>query len=255
MKFRPRAGLICVTGPFDLNSVFRLIPSQRHSASLNMAIDEILMDSQNSTGVQNIPALRFYSWAQPAASAGYFQNIEDLARRLDFRKARLEVVRRLTGGGLVLHGADLTFSLTMRIPQPLIAGSVKDSYLKINEALLTGLRAFYTGLDFADCKTVPSGRGGGRERICFEAPSCYDLLWNSKKVVGASQRRKNGVLLHQSSVFLDQDVSRVEKLIIAGFKKKWSVVFEEIPLKPDELEKAKDAERRRYGSPEWALKV
>lgn len=220
-----------------------------------MAIDEILMDSQNPAGIESMPTLRFYSWTRPAATAGYFQKLGDLARRPDFFKPGLEMVRRLTGGGLVLHGADLTFSLTMRIPQPLIAGSVKDSYLKINEALLAGLRAFYTGLDFADCKTVPSGRGGGMERICFEGPSCYDLLLNSKKVVGASQRRKNGVLLHQSSVFLDKDLSWVEKLIIAGFKKKWSVVFEEIPLKPDELEKAKDAERGRYASPEWALKV
>ena len=253
MKSAPRVSPIYVTGPFDLNSVFRLIPCRPYTVSLNMAIDEILMDSQNLAGIESMPTLRFYSWTRPAATAGYFQKLGDLTRRLDFRKRGLEMVRRLTGGGLVLHGPDLTFSLSMKIPHPLLAGNVKDSYLKINEVLLAGLGTFYKGLDFADCKTVPSGRGGGPERVCFEAPSCYDLLWNSKKVVGASQRRKNGVLLHQSSVFLDKDVSRVEKLIVAGFKKKWAIVFEEIPLKPDELERAKDAERKRYGSPEWAL--
>lgn len=218
-----------------------------------MAIDEALLERASSHSAYK-PTLRFYSWSRPAITAGYFQDVQELARRLDCRKKSLEVVRRLTGGGMVLHGTDLTFSLVMRLPSPFVSGDVKDSYLKINHALIAGLKDFFDGLDFADCRTVPSGRAGGGERVCFEKPSCYDLLWRGKKVVGASQRRKSGALLHQSTIFLDKDRAELEKKIKEGFEKLWSVGFERAELSDEERNQAIELEKKRYRSPEWAFR-
>jgi len=165
------------------------------------------------------------------------------------------VVRRLTGGGMVLHGKDLTFSLTMKISDPLIGGDVKASYLKINEALMAGLRELFEELDYADCRSaVPSGRGN-EERVCFEKPSCYDVMKRGQKVIGASQRRRNGVLLHQSSIFLEREAEELETLILKGFEKKWGAEFLRVPLSTTELREAEQIEKKRYSSREWALTI
>jgi lipoate-protein ligase A len=163
-----------------------------------------------------------------------------------------KVVKRLTGGGFVLHDKDLTLSLSLPGAGELFPSDVKTSYLKVNEALRWGLRKIYPDLDFADCKNVPSGRGDD-DRICFENPSCYDLLLKGKKVVGASQRRKDGAILHQATIFLDAEHHTLTKCIQEGFEEKWGVVFEESALEPDELREAEKRELERYGAREWSV--
>lgn len=224
----------------------RLIRDDARGAAANMAIDEMLLRSQGAAP----PVLRFYTWARPACSIGYFQNAKKTATKLRTAGKEIAVVRRITGGGFVLHGTDLTFSLAL--PDSWFPGDVKSSYLKVNEALRVGLKDCWPAIDYADCKSVPSGRGQG-DRVCFEAPACYDLVLGRRKVVGASQRRTDGAVLHQSAVFLPADTKSVARKIIEGFEKSWSASFEERPLDADELGKAARIERERYASEEWAV--
>lgn len=227
----------------------RLVLDGARRAPLNMAIDEILMESQRGPAV--LPTLRFYSWSEPSCTMGYFQNLPEISKRLKLAEKKIRAVKRLTGGGLVIHGEDLTFSLTVQNPGPWMPADVKDSYLKVNEALRVGLEVLYPGIDYADCKNLPSARGKG-ERVCFEAPSCYDLLLKGKKIVGASQRRSEGALLHQSTVFLKEEKrGDLISAIVRGFEQKWGVSFEEISLSAAEVEAAEAKERQRYSSPEW----
>ena len=219
-----------------------------------MALDEALLE-RAAADPQAVPTLRFYSWERPAVTAGYFQDVPELVRRLRCREKSLEVIRRLTGGGMVFHGADLTFSLILKLPSPYMPRDVKDSYLKINRALMMGLKKSCEGLDFADCRTVPSGRGKGENRVCFEKRSCYDLLWCGKKVVGASQRRRDNALLHQSTVFLGGAPAEIEKNILEGFEKLWDVAFERSAPTFVELEEARAVEMKRYRSPKWAFRI
>lgn len=215
-----------------------------------MAIDEMLMASQDSA--DSTPILRFYRWASPTHSIGYFQNVATVVKRFGSAKNKINVVRRITGGGLVFHGQDLTFSLAMKNPNAYFTGDVKDSYLKVSEALRVGLKEMFKDLDYADCKNIPSGRAAN-ERVCFEAPSCYDLLLQKKKVVGASQRRMGGALLHQSSVFLGDKHEELTKKILMGFETAWKINFVERPLTAAELSEAQKKEKKRYTSPEWAF--
>src|SRR5262245_20435353 len=77
--------------------------TEPRSAAVNMAIDEALLEHSTT------PALRFYSWNRPALSFGYFGRLADAMKSGNSR----EIVRRWTGGGIVLHGADLTYSLIL----------------------------------------------------------------------------------------------------------------------------------------------
>lgn len=232
---------------------FRLILDEPRSAVMNMALDELLAVEQRHEAEP--PALRFYRWESPSVSAGYFQPLSAVDRSFQCLKKDQPLVRRMTGGGAVLHGKDLTFSLALKNPNPFFPTDTKMSYLKINEALRAGLIGLFPELDYADCRTAaPLGRAG-KERVCFEAPSCYDLLLAGKKVVGASQRRLGRVLLHQSSVFLDLPFEEAARRIRSGFEEKWRVRFEARSFSEEELREAEKLAEARYASEDWALPV
>ena len=83
-----------------------------------MAVDEALVDDAAARGTC---WLRFYGWAEPTLSLGYFQGHEE---RLAHRPSRqCPVVRRMSGGGAILHDAEITYSLAIPhapIPWPTI---------------------------------------------------------------------------------------------------------------------------------------
>jgi lipoate---protein ligase len=71
----------------------------------NMGLYQALM----STVDDFIPVLRLYGWKPSAVSIGYFQSLE---QEVDIKKCEdlgIDVVRRITGGGAVLHEGHLLF--------------------------------------------------------------------------------------------------------------------------------------------------
>src|SRR5436305_14706573 len=100
-----------------------------HSAAMNMAIDEALLDSVA------VPSIRFYRWRSPALSFGYFGKFTDVADYL----AERDLVRRWTGGGIVFHGEDLTYSIVVPASTPVFDESSIAIYEKIHRALCGAL--------------------------------------------------------------------------------------------------------------------
>src|SRR6266446_3933706 len=79
--------------------VYRDIDSR--GGAMNMAIDEALLETVAR------PTIRFYKWNHPALSFGYFGKFDDVANH------ERDIVRRWTGGGIVFHGEDLTYSIVI----------------------------------------------------------------------------------------------------------------------------------------------
>jgi hypothetical protein len=100
-----------------------------HAAALNMAIDEALLRAARE------PILRIYRWEQPAVSFGYFGKWAEVQRTWPEREA----VRRWTGGGIVPHGDDLTYSLIVPRAHPFALLGPLESYRAIHEALAAAL--------------------------------------------------------------------------------------------------------------------
>src|SRR6266568_1934293 len=154
------------------------------SAATNMAIDETLLE------VVTIPSIRFYRWNSPALSFGYFGKFADVA---DYATER-DLVRRWTGGGIVFHGDDLTYSIVIPETEPAFGESSMSIYEKIHNALCAAL--------------VLSGQDGelatnGAPKIsdsCFANPVRADVLSNGRKIAGAAQRRTRRGLLQQGSI-------------------------------------------------------
>jgi lipoate-protein ligase A len=155
--------------------------------ALNMAIDEALLESAPS---RYQPVLRFYGWTEPAASFGYFQRYQEVERLTTLRP----LVRRPTGGGIVPHDADWTYSLIFPPDHEWYALSARDSYRHVHVWIKSALARldFDTQLAPVSLKTQPGQ--------CFVGHEQFDLLWKGGKIAGAAQRRRRDGLLIQGSV-------------------------------------------------------
>ena len=164
-----------------------VLDSGRGAAALNMAIDEALLEAMPRL---RKPVLRFYGWTETAASFGYFQKYAEIERFTLLRP----LVRRPTGGGLVPHDKDWTYSFTIPACHKWYESSAMESYKTMHE----WIRAAFAKLDVAtelasDCRKPEPGQ-------CFVGHEESDLLWHGKKIAGAAQRRMRSGLLIQGSV-------------------------------------------------------
>ncbi|MDQ3718931.1 MAG: lipoate--protein ligase family protein [Thermoproteota archaeon] len=157
----------------------RALETGYNNAALNMAIDEALMEN-----IDHAPILRIYGWRPAAVSIGYFQSIKE---EIDLEKCSrmgVDVIRRLTGGGAVLHEMELTYSfITKQYPQ-----NIMESYTWICEAIVISMNR----LGF-DASFVPLN----------------DIVVNGKKVSGSAQTRRKGVLLQHGTLLLGVDVDKM----------------------------------------------
>jgi len=164
-----------------------LLNSGKGTPAFNMALDEALLESVAGTGR---PILRFYAWTEPAASFGYFQKFTDVEHATRLRP----LVRRPTGGGIVPHDSDWTYSVVSPPGQSWHSLKAEASYRRIHEWIQSSFQkcGIVTGL--ATCCHHPA------PGQCFAGYEKFDLLWCGKKIAGAAQRRNKLGLLIQGSV-------------------------------------------------------
>jgi lipoate-protein ligase A len=154
------------------------------SAALNMAVDEALLAGSGA------PILRFYRWRQPAVSFGYFGLYAEVANQSGAR----EVVRRWTGGGIVPHGDDITYSVIIPKAHPLFAQSSVEIYRAVHDAIRHALAASQIESSLID-RSAPRV-----SEDCFANAVRADVMRKGRKIAGAAQRRTRTGLLHQGSI-------------------------------------------------------
>lgn len=162
---------------------------------MNMAIDEAILAVQKE---QANPTLRFYGWAQPAFSFGYFQDIASEVDIDECHAAGIELVKRMTGGGTVVHGWELTYTLVL----PRGAGEigVSEAYQRIGQSLV---KAFQKLGVPAQCYAADADTSQSTQNICLTNPAEYDVMCKDKKLAGVSVRRNRDGILFQGYISLD----------------------------------------------------
>jgi lipoyl(octanoyl) transferase len=151
-------------------------------AALNMAIDEALFLTAES------PLIRFYRWAHPSVSFGYFTAWSEVFPRF----AERDLVRRWTGGGIVEHGQDLTYSLVYPGGRELPAAI--DFYRLVHAAIAKVLAGIGRPVEIAKSNET------GASTACFDKAVQYDVKFNGAKIAGAAIRRNRQGLLLQGSI-------------------------------------------------------
>jgi len=192
-------------------------------AALNMAWDEALLEQVSRLG---LPVLRFYGWTQPAATFGYFQKIADVERTTLLRP----LIRRPTGGGIVPHDADWTYSAVFPPGHEWHGLKAEESYQRIHDWLRLAFAELQVATELAPCcqKSLPGQ--------CFVGHEKSDLLWQGKKIAGAAQRRNQLGLLIQGSVqppVVTIERAAFERAMLAVAERTFHVVWTELAPDPD----------------------
>jgi lipoate-protein ligase A len=251
---------------------WRLLDSGALDGVEQMALDSGLMDRARETGET---VLRVYRWSRPTLSFG---RNEAVAGRFDSARlsaAGVDAVRRPTGGRVLLHDREVTYSVTAPIAddEPLRA-----SYARINALLVTALRSLGAPVELA--AKSPARRPSGAP--CFAEPSAGELVFHGRKLVGSAQLRDRGALLQHGSILLGDDQARILALAssplepaapaatlgeAAGIEISYAQVCDALfaaaravapgasTLAPEEAALAAETHRARYASVEWTWRA
>lgn len=208
--------------------------SEPRSAALNMAVDEALLETAVS------PTLRFYRWQGLALSFGYFGSYADVADQRDDR----EIVRRWTGGGVVPHGDDLTYSVIIPSSHPFFARSSLAIYSDLHDAMRRALKA--NGID----ATLANSVLPKVSENCFANAVRADVISEGRKIAGAAHRRSRAGLLHQGSI---QD-AKLPHRFIDDFARTLCDRFERRVLLQELIDRASTIAQAKYGTIEWLMR-
>ena len=219
-----------------------------HSAAMNMAIDEALLE------YATIPLIRFYRWRSSALSFGYFGRFTDIARY----QCERDLARRWTGGGIVFHGEDLTYSLVIPTSDTAFAESSISIYEKIHQALCdalseTGWRAVVAAVVDSDpgsaTLVTPTGISDAGYS-CFANPVRADVMIDGRKIAGAAQRRTRRGLLQQGSI---QGID-LQSDLAQRFARELSTGRSERKVDEKILNRARELAEQKYGTESWLRK-
>ncbi len=169
-----------------------MIESDPQSGVRNMATDEALLERAIERGECSV---RWYRWEAATVSLGYFQSSTALAASP--RLAALPVVRRLTGGGAILHHHEWTYSCTVPSDHPL-AKTPSRLYELVHGRIVAclherGIEASLRGASAPEREAM---------FLCFGRGDPRDVVLQGYKIVGSAQRRRRGAVLQHGSVLL-----------------------------------------------------
>ncbi len=226
-----------------------------------MAVDEVLMHWAAAT---NRCCWRFYRWRAPTLSLGYFQAYEDRWQHAAGRDC--PAVRRISGGGAILHDAELTYSFVLPRGHRLAARRSR-LYETVHNSLIDVLceygikAALYQGERYPHQKRRPF--------LCFQRRAPGDVLVGQTKVAGSAQRRTSHSVLQHGSVLLERsgaapeldglnnvvDTRVSEDRLIEGWLEKlgqrFALSWENGPLCDAERREAARLVERKFGAESW----
>jgi lipoate-protein ligase A len=188
-----------------METIGRLLNIGKSSAAMNMAIDEAILLSQKE---RSNPTLRFYDWETPAFSFGYFQ---DIASEVDVEGCRadgIELVKRMTGGGIVVHGWELTYTLIL--PRAAAEMGISEAYRCIGQSLVKAFQKI--GIP-AQCYAACPDSSETAPNICLTNPAEHDVMSDDKKLAGVSVRRNRDGMMFQGYISLDMPPSFILKRV------------------------------------------
>lgn len=186
----------------------RLIVDEPLKGTVNMAIDQALLNSANDS---NQITLRFYRWSEPTLTLGYFQRYTDRTSHAD--SLGCPVVRRKTGGGAILHDQELTYSLCIPSRNRWSTQN-SEMYELVHDVIIEQLKKFGVRSQlFRNELETQEGTGSDLNEIapptidahafmCFSRRSPGDITCRGHKIVGSAQRRLKNALLQHGSILI-----------------------------------------------------
>lgn len=260
-------------------ALWRLVDTGALDASSNMAVDEALLATFDPA--TSLPVLRLYGWNPPALSMGRYQDCSSLNLSLCEAEG-VPLVRRMTGGGVIYHAEELTYSIVCAPKHLGEGGGVKEGFRALCGFLLKAYRQM--GLDpaFAADRNPDGARLGARTPFCFAGKEECDIVVGGLKLGGNAQRRSRGLILQHGSIPLESRVfqglrfladpqpgavgatslaelgvslppDRLKELLNASFEEALVARLLPAALTEDEIGRAAELKEKKYGCARWNL--
>lgn len=203
----------------------------------NMAVDQLLLQNCAEQAL-----IRFYGWSRPEVSFGYFDTLESAQAKFD--DDALHFVRRWTGGGMVDHRKDFTYTIVLPKGHAWASLRGAESYRIIHAAVVEMLKC--CGVD----AELIAEDSQNTSVACFDRPVTHDVIdQNGRKLAGAGQRRTRWGLLHQGSILVASLPDSWQELLVSCLSESSKVV--EASIDRDEV---RQLEVERYASAIWLNK-
>jgi len=215
-----------------------------------MALDEVLVRARAGA-----KTLRFYNWAGgPAVTFGYAQFVSEVRRTIDTQKFTGGICRRPTGGGMVYHVDDLTFSLVFPSGE-----KPAEIYKKLHGAIraaltLSGLPAHVFDKKLPAAAYAPSQHHSAS--ACFVNPVENDLLLNGQKMLGGAIRRFGTTVLYQGSLQVPgaRENNAYKQAVINGVRSFLDADLKIVPAQETWLTQARQLAKTQYQTTAWTEK-
>jgi lipoate-protein ligase A len=179
--------------------MLEVLPTRSGGAAENMALDFLLLQRYPKP---DTPRFRHYGWHGPAFTFGYSQKIIFVRNTLPADED-FELCRRATGGGVVDHRDDWTFSLVLPRGHPLEDVRATQSYREVHECLAAALQRQSVHAVTKQAPDPLAASGFTGPGVCFQRAEIYDVVHavTGEKIAGAAQKRNKHGLLFQGSVW------------------------------------------------------
>jgi lipoate-protein ligase A len=211
---------------------FRLIRSCPSEAIHNMALDEKIFNRYLEDG---IPAFRIYGWNAPSFTYGVSQKPES---DIDMSRCALDGVqaaKRMTGGGILFHHNEITYSLVCAKDDIGELDSVFVSYRRICAFLISFYRSLGLDASFA-LEAEDFKKRCAPHELCSASREKYDIVINGKKIGGNAQKRKRRAVFQHGSIPLSVDwafVRRYARSLPEDVSSGVTTLTEELKIVPD----------------------
>lgn len=175
---------------------FRFFNDEAATGDWNMAIDETLGDSLGQN--PDAPFLRIYRWNPPTLSFGYNQKLDGLIDQAATRKFGYGLVRRATGGKMVFHNLEFTFSLGFSVEflKNISSNNFLHMFMAALEPLVEALTLAGVPARFAS----PQRQRTSASIHCYAAAAGHSIYAEDKKLIGAAALQRKASPICASSV-------------------------------------------------------
>lgn len=181
-----------------MTDVLRLLTDEPEDGPTNMGRDQALLARVGAGS--SPPTLRLYAWSPATISLGRFQPYRAY-EALAAQAGALPVVRRVTGGGAILHDAELTYSLTLPCDHRLARGNPACLYDPVHEAVIGAVGDLGVTAERCNADDAPTARRDA-PFFCFARRHPTDVIVGSAKLAGSAQRRSRDAVLQHGSIIL-----------------------------------------------------
>lgn len=172
-----------------------ILPFKSSPGNINMAEDYLML--QHSSNLQKI-CFRHYAWSEITYTFGYFQNYAWAKNIVKDKSCSL--YRRPTGGGILSHENDWTYSLAIPSSHKDFRTKACEIYRKIHTAACTALNKQKIKTELLSCPDET--QNNAIEGVCFTKAEPFDIIEANtrKKIAGAAMKRNQSAILLQGSI-------------------------------------------------------